>query len=158
MSFNYYKIIELASCKIIVNGVEYDLNEYDTLTDFVQILNITTGEVNIEFRSDTNNSCYILDLMLNDGEEPLTWSQNANETITDTVKIGKGIQVESSVANTIWRADADGSRVLNKTTGEVVREDTARGTVTNEFESKGTSNINGMLVLKVGSQVWLNGV
>ena len=158
LSFNYYKIIELASCKIIVNGVEYDLNEYDTLTDFVQILNITTGEVNIEFRSDTNNSCYILDLMLNDGEEPLTWSQNANETITDTVKIGKGIQVESSVANTIWRADADGSRVLNKTTGEVVREDTARGTVTNEFESKGTSNINGMLVLKVGSQVWLNGV
>ena len=158
LSFSYLKLIELAECKIKINNIEYNLIEDNNLTKFSQVINVSTSEINIEFICDTNNACYIIDLMLNDGEEPLTWSQNANETITDTVKIGKGIQVESSSTNTISRMDSDGTRVLNKTTGEVVREDTDRGTVTNEFESRSTSKVNGMLVLKVGSQVWLNGV
>ena len=158
ISFKYLKILELALCKIKINNVEYEIDEYNKLSEFNQTISVTNGEVIIEFICDTNECCYIIDLMMNDGTDKLTWSQNANETITDTVKIGKGIQIESSSANTVWRADADGSRVFNKTTGEVVREDTDKGTITNEFESKGTSKVNGMLVIKTGNQVWLNGV
>lgn len=158
LSFDYYKLIELATCKIIINENEYDLTQYNELTKFKETFSVLTSEVNIEFVSDTNNACYILNLILNDGVDVLNWSQNTNETITDTVKIGKGIQVESNLANTLWRADADGSRVFNKTTGAIVREDTARGTITNELESKGTSKINGLLVLKTNNQIWLSGV
>lgn len=158
ISFKYLKLLELAICKIIINDVEYYLEEYNSLTQFSQTINVSSGKVRIEFISDEDNSCYIVDLMMNDGEEVLNWSQNANETITDTVKIGKGIEVASNTTNTIARIDSDGSRVLNKTTGEVVREDTDKGTITNQFESRSTSKINGLLVLKVGEQVWLSGV
>jgi hypothetical protein len=158
LSFDYYKLIPLSVCKIIINENEYELTKNDELTKFKETFSVLTNEVNIEFVSDTNNSCYILNLILNDGVDVLNWSQNTNETITDTVKIGKGIQVESNIANTLWRADADGSRVFNKTTGAIVREDTARGTITNELESKGTSKINGLLVLKTNNQIWLSGV
>ena len=158
ISFEYLKLIELAICKIIINDVEYDLEEYNSLTQFSQTINVSSGKVRIEFISDEDNSCYIVDLMMNDGEEVLNWSQNANETITDTVKIGKGIEVASNNTNTIARIDSDGSRVLNKTTGEVVREDTDKGTVTNQFESRSTSKVNGVLVLMSGNQVGLRGV
>ena len=158
ISFEYLKLLELAICKIIINDVEYYLEEYNSLTQFSQTINVSSGKVRIEFISDEDSSCYIVDLMMNDGEEVLNWSQNANETITDTVKIGKGIEVASNNTNTIARIDSDGSRVLNKTTGEVVREDTDKGTVTNQFESRSTSKVNGLLVLKSGNQVWLSGV
>ena len=158
ISFEYLKLLELAICKIIINDVEYYLEEYNSLIQFSQTINVSSGKVRIEFISDEDNSCYIVDLMMNDGEEVLNWSQNANETITDTVKIGKGIEVASNTTNTIARIDSDGSRVLNKTTGEVVREDTDKGTVTNQFESRSTSKVNGLLILKSGNQVWLSGV
>lgn len=158
ISFEYLKLLELAICKIIINDVEYYLEEYNSLTQFSQTINVSSGKVRIEFISDEDNSCYIVDLMMNDGEEVLNWSQNANETITDTVKIGKGIEVASNTTNTIARIDSDGSRVLNKTTGEVVREDTDKGTVTNQFESKSTSIVNGLLVVRAGNQVWMSGV
>ena len=158
ISFEYLKLIELAICKIVINNVEYNLEEYNSLTQFKQTINVSSSKVTIEFISDENDACYIIDLMMNDGEEVLNWSQNNNETITDTVKIGKGIEVASNTTNTITRIDSDGSRVLNKTTGEVVREDTDKGTVTNQFESRSTSKVNGLLVLKSGNQVWLSGV
>ena len=147
-----------SDCKILINNVEYSLEEYNKLTKFKQTITVSSGKVTIEFVTDENNSCYVIDLMMNDGEEVLTWSQNANETITDTVKISKGIEVSSNTTNTIARIDSDGSRVLNKTTGEVVREDTDKGTITNQFESRSTSKINGLLVVKTGKQVWMSGV
>ncbi|MBQ8206792.1 MAG: hypothetical protein IJZ77_04950 [Bacilli bacterium] len=158
ISFEYLKLIELAICKIVINNVEYNLEEYNSLTQFKQTINVSSSKVTIEFISDENDACYIIDLMMNDGEEVLNWSQNANETITDTVKIGKGIEVASNTTNTIARIDSDGSRVLNKTTGEVVREDTDKGTITNQFESKSTSIVNGLLVVRAGNQVWMSGV
>ena len=158
ISFEYLKVLELAICKIVINDVEYNLEEYNLLKQFKQTINVSSGKVDIEFISNENDACYIIDLMMNDGEEVLNWTQNANETITETVKIGKGIEVSSDTTNTIARIDSDGSRVLNKTTGEVVREDTDKGTVTNQFESRSTSKVNGLLVLKSGNQVWLSGV
>lgn len=158
ISFKYLKVLELAICKILINDVEYSLEEYNSLTQFKQTINVSSSKVRIEFISDENNSCYIIDLMMNDGEEVLNWSQNANETITDTVKIGKGIEVASNTTNTVAKIDSDGLRVESTTTSTNPLEATGKGIITNQFESKSTSKVNGLLVVKVGNQVWLSGV
>ena len=157
LSFKYKKNLSTANVKLYLNDVEYVLDQTET-TEFVQQVTISNNTLNIKFTSDTDNSCYILDLLLNLGETKDTWTQNANETVTNTVKIGVGIQVENSNNNTYWRADADGSRVFNKTTDEVVQEATDKGTVTNELTSRSTSIINGVLFAKVGSHRWISGV
>lgn len=157
LSFKYKKNLSTANVKLYLNDVEYVLDQTET-TEFVQQVTISNNTLNIKFTSDTDNSCYILDLLLNLGFTKDTWTQNANETVTNTVKIGQGIQVENSNINTYWRADADGSRVFNKTTDEVVQEATDKGTVTNELTSRSTSIINGVLFAKVGSHRWISGV
>lgn len=157
LSFNYKKRLSTINAKLYINETVYDLDSLETKI-FEEQINVTNNSLNIKFECDTDNGCYILDLMLNLGEVKETWSQNANETITDTVKIGKGVQVESSSTNTYWRADSDGSRVFNKTTNEVVREDTDKGTKTKELVSTDTSIINGVLFARVGNQRWISGV
>lgn len=153
ISFNYKKTLSTVNAKLYINETIYDLSSVETIL-FEQQINVANNSLTIKFESDTDNGCYILDLMLNLGSAKQVWSQNANETSTDTVKIGKGIQVESSKMNTYFRADADGTRVINRTTGEPVREDTDKGTITNEFTSRGTSIVNGVLFTRVGNQVW----
>lgn len=157
LSFKYKKNLSTANVKLYLNDVEYVLVQTET-TEFVQQVTISNNTLNIKFTSDTDNSCYILDLLLNLGSTKDTWTQNANETVTNTVKIGQGIQVENSNINTYWRADADGSRVFNKTTDEIVREDTDKGTITNELTSRSTSIINGVLFARVGNHRWISGV
>jgi hypothetical protein len=157
LSFNYKKRLTTINAKLYIDENVYELDSVETKL-FEEQINVTNNSLNIKFECDTDNGCYILDLMLNLGETKETWSQNANETITDTVKIGKGIQVESSKMNTYFRADADGTRVINKTTGEIVREDTDKGTNTNEFISRSTSIVNGVLFARVGNQRWISGV
>ena len=90
------------------------------------------------------------------GNKKQTWTQNQNETTSDTVKIGKGIQVESSSTNTYTRIDSDGNRTYNKTTGEVVSEQTDKGTLTKELIVKELANICGCLVNDVDEQVWFS--
>ena len=153
ISFNYKKTLSTVNTKLYINETVYNLDSTE-MKLFEQQVNIVNNSLTIKFESDTDNGCYILDLMLNLGSAKEVWSQNANETSTDTVKIGKGIQVESSKMNTYFRADADGTRVINRTTGEPVREDTDKGTITNEFTSRSTSNVNGVLFTRVGNQVW----
>lgn len=153
ISFNYKKTLSTVNAKLYINETIYDLSSVETIL-FEQQINIANNSLTIKFESDTDNGCYILDLMLNLGSAKQVWSQNANETSTDTVKIGKGIQVESSKMNTYFRADADGTRVFNRTTNEVVREDTDKGTKTKQLISKDTSIINGVLFTRVGNQVW----
>lgn len=157
ISFKYKRTVVNAITTVKINDVSYALTS-NNLTEFMQTINVSNNIITIEFTSDTDNSCYILDLMLNLGEEKRVWEQNNNEAITDTVKIGKGIQVESSVTNTYWRADSDGSRVVNKTSGKVVSEYTDKGTVTEEFESKSTSKVNGVLFTRMGKHRWISGV
>ena len=157
LSFKYKKMFSTANVKLYINDTEYVLDQTET-TEFVQQVTISNNTLNIKFTSDTDASCYILDLMLNLGETKDTWSQNANETTTSTVKIGSYILVENSNNNTYWRADADGSRVFNKVTNEVVQEATDKGTKTNELVSQSTSIINGVLFAKVGTHRWISGV
>lgn len=157
LSFKYKKNIVNAVVKININGTDYELTQTN-LTEFEKQINIVDNNLKIKFTSDTNDSCYVLDLICNFGETKDIWTQNMNEAVTETVKIGKGIQVESSATNTYWRAGSDGSRVFNRTTNKVVREDTDKGTITEEFESKSTSKVNGVLFVRTGKHRWISGV
>ena len=94
--------------------------------------------------------------MGNLGSEKQTWEQNANETYTDAVQIGKGIQVNSSETNTYTRIDSDGNRVFNKATGDVISEFTDKGMETKDMVVNGKAEIAGLLIQKVSSQIWLS--
>jgi hypothetical protein len=96
ISFNYKKLKDLANITVIIQEKEYELTE-EEWTPFEKTIRITDNTFSIKFISDTSDSCYISDLLLIVGAVKQTWTQNSNETMTDTVSIGKGIKVESSV-------------------------------------------------------------
>lgn len=157
ISFLYKNINNLDNAKVIINGESFNL-EYtnNKWKEFEKTINVTANTISISFVTDTNNAIYITDLMGNIGDEKQTWEQNANETYTDTVQIGKGIQVNSSETNTYTRIDSDGNRVFNKATGKVISEFTDKGMETQDMVVNGKAEIAGMLVQKVGSQTWLS--
>lgn len=157
ISFLYKNINNLDNAKVIINGESFNL-EYtnNKWKEFEKTINVTANTISISFVTDTNNAIYITDLMGNIGAEKQAWEQNANETYTDTVQIGKGIQVNSSETNTYTRIDSDGNRVFNKATGKVISEFTDKGMETQDMVVNGKAEIAGMLVQKVGSQTWLS--
>ena len=160
ISFLYKKMINLATGYVLINGVRYDLDtkQNNKWEEKVITVDITTNTIDFEIISDTNNSFIIADLMMNAGTEKQVWSQNANETLTDTVKIGKGIQVESSSSNTYTRIDSDGNRTFNRSTNERVAEMTDKGVYANELEVKGQAKINILLIQEIDNQVWITGI
>ena len=153
ISFIYKKLKNAATCEVTINGTTYELESTD-IYEFEQNIEVTNNLIEIEFESDTNEACWISDLLLVLGNKKQTWTQNQNETTSDTVKIGKGIQVESSSTNTYTRIDSDGNRTYNKTTGEVVSEQTDKGTLTKELIVQEQADICGCLVNNVDGQVW----
>lgn len=155
ISFIYKKLIDLASCKIIINDLEIELTE-ENITEIEKSFQVTNNSVNIEIISDTDNSCYISDLLLLIGEYKQTWTQNQNETVTDTVKIGQGIEVTSSKTNTKLLADSDGVRINNVLNNNTIAEFTDKGTTTENLIVKNTAQISGLLVQKIGEQVCFN--
>lgn len=155
ISFLYKKLKNLATCEVIINGNSYELSSTD-IYEFEQNIEISNNSIKIEFESDTTESCWISDLLIILGTNKQTWTQNQNETTSDTVKIGKGIQVESSSTNTYTRIDSDGNRTYNKTTGEVVSEQTDKGTLTKELVVQDLADICGCLVNNVDEQVWFS--
>lgn len=157
ISFLYKKLLELANCKVRINGGEFELTETN-YTKFLETFEVTNNTIKFEMESDTNDSCYLCLLMCNEGEIAQPYSNNANETVTDTVKIGDGIEISSTKMNTKQKQDGDGNRIINTTTGEVVTEYTDKGTKTKEFESTGTSKVNGVLFARIGTQSWMTGV
>lgn len=155
ISFLYKKLKSAATCEITINGNTYELTSTD-IYEFEQTIEITNNSIKIEFEADTVASCWISDLLVIIGNKKQTWTQNQNETTSDTVKIGKGIQVESSSTNTYTRIDSDGNRTYNKTTGEVVSEQTDKGTLTKELIVQELADICGCLVNNVDDQVWFS--
>nr|DAJ13877.1 MAG TPA: hypothetical protein [Siphoviridae sp. ctvzh6] len=159
ISFNYYKLKEDATGYVKVNEVEYKLDgNINTWIEKIIPVEITSNNIKIEIGSDTVASYYISDLMVSMGVEKNIWTQNANETRTDTVEIGKGIQVNSSTKNTYTRIDADGNRTFNSSTNERVAEMTDKGVYTKQLEVKEQAKINVLLIQQIGSQVWLTGL
>lgn len=160
ISFKYFKMIDLAIGSITINNISYSLDA-ENLNQWYEMvipLEVTTNSIIIEINTDTNSSYWFSDLMVAVGTEQKVWSQNANETRTDNVKIGKGIQVESSSSNTYTRIDADGNRTYNKTTNERVAEMTDKGVYANELEVKKQAKINILLIQEISGQAWITGI
>lgn len=152
LSFKYRQKISLSTLTIFG----------DTITDDSGIkkylIETTTGVIDISFLSSVDDGYCIYDLMLNKGEIALQYSQNANETATDTVKIGKGISVESSSTETITRVDSDGFRVLNKSETEVLLRATDTGTESKTLTVKSWSEISGLRFQETNGQTWITGI
>lgn len=158
ISFNYKKLLTAATIKVIINNkTTYDLTS-TSWKEFEQQVTITDNSFSIKFSSSDNNACLIGDLLFIPGEKKQYWTQNTNETNTDTVQIGKGIQVESSATNTYHRIDSDGNRTYNKATGKVVNEATDKGTETEEIVVRGKAEINVLLIQNIEGQAWLTGI
>ena len=119
VAFKYKKLIELANVKVLINNVEYNLDETSE-TEFytgkkdsddnyiINPLEVNANHITIEFISDTNNALEVWDLMVNRGSEKVVWTQNQNETTTDTVNISKGVTITSSILDVKFKANADG--------------------------------------------------
>lgn len=161
ISFNYKKLLELSTIKVTINGVEETLSENGYWKDYEKEITIIDNNFSIKFNSTDNAACLISDLILVPGSKKTYWSQNRNETNTETVKIGEGIQVESSKTNTYHRIDSDGNRTFNKTTENVVSEQTDKGTKTVYLEANG-GEMAGLLFQKINydgsEQSWISGL
>lgn len=154
ISFTYKKLISLAECYITINGERFDL----TSTEWEEkVITRVIGTNLIEFNiySDTDNALELFDLMGNIGAEKQIWTQNPNEIRTNTVTIGEGIQVDSDATNTYHRIDSDGNRTFNKITGEVVSEQTDKGTWTKQVTAE-EGSIGGIYIKQQDNQTWIS--
>lgn len=154
ISFTYKKLIDLATGYVLINNERIDLSSSKWKEEVIT-LNIDTNNVDFKIVSDTDNAFEIYDLMGTIGEEKQIWTQNPNETRTDTVTIGKGIEVKSSSKNTYARFDADGNRIFNSSTNQVVTALTDKGVETNEIDSE-LGKIGGILIQKMDGQTWIS--
>lgn len=154
ISFNYKKEKAEAAVSVEINGETFNLTE-QVWTMFEKEIEITNHGFYIKFISDTINSALISDLILIEGQYRQVWSQNADEIQTDTVEIGKGIQVNSSTKNTYTRIDADGNRTFNSATGEVVMEATDKGVFAKQVVAE-SARIDGVLIQEIANQTWIS--
>jgi hypothetical protein len=94
--------------------------------------------------------------MVNAGEVKLAYSQNQNETTTDTVNISKGITITSSDTNTTFRANSDGIRVYNNSDlNNSVTKFTDTGLETKEATIENKATITGTLWQDVNGHTWI---
>lgn len=166
INFYYQKLVQFADVKVKINDVEYELDSHDvklfytgeqnseTLEYITQPIVVNTKKIKIEFISDTDGAVKVYDLMCNKGSARLVYSQNENETTTDTVNISKGITITSTNMETIFRANADGIRILTLT-GNVVAYFTDKGLSTKELIVENEAQIVKTLWQEVGDQTWI---
>ena len=124
-------------------------------TYYEGVIDITNGLFSIIFESDTDDAFLISDLLLISGDIKQPWSQNANEIQSDSVQIGKGIQVNASGNDTYTRIDADGTRIFNKDTGRAVTTFTKQGIDTDYVETD-KMLMAGVLVQVIDGQTWFS--
>lgn len=171
LSFYYKKTNPFANVLVRVNGKEYELTETETFTLFqTGIKDSETGEyitdpiivgtnfLKVEFITDIDDSCVIYDIMCNVGTVRLAYSQNANESTTDTVNISKGITITSSVSNIKFVANYNGIYTLPKNSSvgkaDSITEFTDKGMKTKTAVVENEAQIVGILRQRVGDQIW----
>lgn len=152
ISFKYIKLIELATVRVYINDVMYDLTSLND-TEFVQTIEVSSQHINVRFTSDTDSTCEVYELMVNAGAVKLAYSQNQNETTTETVNISKGITIKSSNTDTTFKANSDGIRTLDKN-GNILTYFTDKGMTTKSQIVQDEATICDVLVQKVGSHTW----
>lgn len=154
LSFTYKKLTALASIKVIINDVEFILSNTD-YTQFSYTFTVTSGFVAIEFETDTDASCPIINLMLNKGNEALEWSLNPNETWSDTVKIGRGVRISSSGTDVQFVAYADVIG-FQDAQGNYITTFDSNGMITNEIVVKNKARIVKLLIQDINGQTVIN--
>ena len=154
LSFIYKKLINLANVKVIVNGEEILLSNSD-YTEFKHTVIVTTNSIEIEFVSDTDNCCPIINLMLNKGDEKMEWTLNSNETWSDTVQIGRGIRISSVGTDVVFVANADIIGFMNKQ-GEYIATFDDEGLVANAAVIKNKATIVNLLIQDINDQTVIN--
>ena len=154
IKFKYKRLLLAAIASVKFNGRTIELDEEGTIETNEQV---NSGKFEFRIDCDYDDGYEIYDLMINIGEVSIPWTQNANESTSDTVNISKGITVDSNTTNTKAKMDSDGFRVTNKSTGESVMEGTDEGGKFKKVEAeKGT--IGGVIIQNVGNQSWISGV
>ena len=148
-SMMYEKLVEVADVSLKINNKEYVLESNTKIT-----FTVTDNHITIEFNGNYSMCAYLMNLMLNEGEIAQVYSNNVNETISDTVMIGKGIQITASDKNTEFDAQADGIRIKNIQSGSTTTEFTDKGTITNELTTN-KATVARILIFDTGSQTLL---
>ena len=154
VSFLYKKIITLAECSIDINGYVIELTE-ENWTKKTYTFEVNSNTIEIKLISNTDDSCYISDLMLNAGLIAQKYSSNATEVVTNNVKIGDGIEVSSNASNIKQKMDNDGNRIINTNTDEIVAEFTDKGMKTKKIEAN-EGEIAKTLIVDMGNQTWIS--
>lgn len=164
ISFMYKKLISQSVASVVINGKEYQLNS-TTLKEFytgeknekneyiTEPIVVTAGHLKIQFKCNTNGGVEIYDLMANKGSIKLAYSQNQNETTTETVKISKGITITSTNMETIFKANANGIRILTLQ-NEKIAYFTDKGLSTKELIVENKAQMCSTLISEVGDQTW----
>lgn len=164
ISFMYKKLISQSLASVVINGKEYQLNS-TTLKEFytgeknekneyiTEPIVVTAGHLKIQFKCNTNGGVEIYDLMANKGSIKLAYSQNQNETTTETVKISKGITITSTNMETIFKANANGIRILSLQ-NEKIAYFTDKGLSTKELTVENKAQMCSTLISEVGDQTW----
>ena len=136
-SCKYKRLSSICNSKVILNNNEYILDgEVDEICTVTHTVDLTTDSITIEFESDMNDGFILYEPMLNDGELPALFTQNASESISDTVIIGKGIEVTASNINTKTSINADGMRGRNIYTEELTFYQTVDGMYGKRIETE----------------------
>lgn len=165
ISFYYRKTNPLANASVKINDKEYALDseewkqfytgEQDSDGNYiVQPIEVSSGHLKIDFVCNIDGAVEVYDLMANKGSVKLAWSQNQNETTTDTVNISKGITITSSDTESVFKANADGIRVLDRS-GNKTTWFTDKGTSTKELIVEKQAQISGILINEVDDQTWI---
>lgn len=165
ISFWYKKLISQAIASVVINDKEYQLDSTDykqfytgeqdseTKEYITEPIVVTTGHLKIEFKCNANGGVEVYDLMANKGTVKLAYSQNANETTTETVNISKGITITSTNMETIFKANANGIKILTLQK-ETIAYFTDKGLSTNELIVKNKAQMCSTLISEVGDQTW----
>lgn len=154
ISFKFEQKNTLGTASVTINNEVINLTESGEIK---RTYDINNNLFEIEFNSTLDDSYIIYDLMLNSGTEASSWSQYQNEVHTDTVNISKGITIEATENDTIGSFGADGVKVENKYTNEIVLKATDTGIETTDTKSN-TGTIGGISMKKTGNQSWIVGV
>ena len=150
-SFKYIKLSEVANAKFIINGKEYVLDgNIDTEKKFEIVEDLKTDSITIEFVCDTNDGFLVYEPMLNEGESASLFTQNTSESISDTVNIGKGVEVLASNIKNKTRIDADGLRGVNTETNELTFYQTTDGIYGKELETESIRSGNLIITTRNG--------
>ena len=150
-SFKYIKLSEVANAKFIINGNEIILNgSVDSENSIEYVIDLKTDSITIEFVCDTNDGFLVYEPMLNEGESASLFTQNTSESISDTVNIGKGVEVLASNIKNKTRIDADGLRGINTETNELTFYQTTDGIYGKELETESIRSGNLIITTRNG--------